>query len=77
MTSYAFWNNKGGVGKSFLCFIAAAEYAHRNPDTDVYVIDTLPTSERVRDVAGRYINAVQISWTSFMVQSLVRPLQAT
>ena len=23
---YAFWNNKGGVGKSFLCFATASEY---------------------------------------------------
>jgi cellulose biosynthesis protein BcsQ len=42
MSSYAFWNNKGGVGKSFLCFISACEYAHRHPDTDVYVIDLCP-----------------------------------
>ena len=28
MSSYSFWNNKGGVGKSFLCFVAASEYAH-------------------------------------------------
>jgi cellulose biosynthesis protein BcsQ len=42
MSSYAFWNNKGGVGKSFLCFIAACEYANRNPETDVYVIDLCP-----------------------------------
>ncbi len=25
MTAYAFWNNKGGVGKSFLCFVAATD----------------------------------------------------
>lgn len=42
MTSYAFWNNKGGVGKSFLCFAAAAEYAHNHPESDVYVIDLCP-----------------------------------
>lgn len=42
MSSYAFWNNKGGVGKSFLCFISACEYAYRHRDTDVYVIDLCP-----------------------------------
>lgn len=41
-TSYAFWNNKGGVGKSFLCFIAASEYANTHPETDVYVLDLCP-----------------------------------
>ena len=42
MTAYAFWNNKGGVGKSFLSFVAATEYARKYPDTDVYVIDLCP-----------------------------------
>ena len=42
MTAYAFWNNKGGVGKSFLGFVAATEYAHSYPGTDVYVIDLCP-----------------------------------
>ena len=42
MTSYAFWNNKGGVGKSFLAFTTAAEFAHIHPETDVYVIDLCP-----------------------------------
>ena len=42
MTAYAFWNNKGGVGKSFLGFVAATEYAHAYPETDVYVIDLCP-----------------------------------
>lgn len=42
MTAYAFWNNKGGVGKSFLGFVAATEYAHTYPSTDVYVIDLCP-----------------------------------
>lgn len=42
MTAYAFWNNKGDVGKSFLSFVAATEYARTYPDTDVYVIDLCP-----------------------------------
>jgi len=42
MTAYAFWNNKGGVGKSYLSFICACEYAHRHPESDIYVIDLCP-----------------------------------
>jgi cellulose biosynthesis protein BcsQ len=42
MTAYAFWNNKGGVGKSYLSFVAACEYAHNNPDTDVFILDLCP-----------------------------------
>ena len=39
---YAFWNNKGGVGKTFLCFAAASEYALQNPETAVVAIDMCP-----------------------------------
>lgn len=42
MSSYALWNNKGGVGKSFLTFTLACEYANLNQDCDVYVIDLCP-----------------------------------
>lgn len=42
MISYAFWNNKGGIGKSFLCFIASCEYANQHTESDVYVIDLCP-----------------------------------
>lgn len=54
MTSYAFWNNKGGVGKSYLCFIASCEYAHRNPETDVYVIDLCPQANLSEMLLGGY-----------------------
>ena len=39
---YAFWNNKGGVGKTFLCFATASEYAALHPATAVIVIDMCP-----------------------------------
>lgn len=39
---YAFWNNKGGVGKTFLCFAAACQYALQHPKTAVVVIDMCP-----------------------------------
>ena len=39
---YAIWNNKGGVGKSFLTFIFATEYASTHPDRHVCVIDMCP-----------------------------------
>ena len=39
---YAIWNNKGGVGKSFLTFVFASEYAAANPDKVVVVIDMCP-----------------------------------
>ena len=54
MVSYAFWNNKGGVGKSFLCFIAACEYAHKFPDSDIYVLDLCPQANVSETLLGGY-----------------------
>ncbi|MCB1094696.1 MAG: ParA family protein [Verrucomicrobiae bacterium] len=42
MSTYALWNNKGGVGKSYLTFQIAAEYARTHPDKNVLVIDVCP-----------------------------------
>ena len=39
---YAIWNNKGGVGKSFLTFIFATEYAETHPEKIVCVVDMCP-----------------------------------
>ncbi|MDM3847687.1 MAG: ParA family protein [Aphanizomenon gracile PMC638.10] len=39
---YAFYNNKGGVGKTTLCSNAATLYAKNNPTTQVLVIDMCP-----------------------------------
>lgn len=39
---YAFYNNKGGVGKTTLCSNAATLYAENNPTTLVLVIDMCP-----------------------------------
>lgn len=52
MSSYAFWNNKGGVGKSFLCYFSAAEYAEKHPETDVYVIDLCPQANVSETILG-------------------------
>lgn len=42
MARYALWNNKGGVGKSFLTFSLACEYAISHPDEEVLVLDLCP-----------------------------------
>lgn len=39
---YAIWNNKGGVGKTFVTFVTACEYARQNPSTPVVVVDMCP-----------------------------------
>ncbi|GEC95173.1 ATPase [Zoogloea ramigera] len=42
MAIYAIWNNKGGVGKSYLTFQVACEYARQNPGKKVLVVDMCP-----------------------------------
>ncbi|MCS5798175.1 ParA family protein [Klebsiella pneumoniae subsp. pneumoniae] len=42
MAIYAVWNNKGGVGKSYLTFQLASEYARQNPTKKVLVVDLCP-----------------------------------
>ena len=42
MTTYAFWNNKGGVGKSYLTFQVSCEYARQHPEQNILVIDACP-----------------------------------
>jgi chromosome partitioning protein len=42
MAIYAIWNNKGGVGKSYLSFQIASEYARTHPEKRILVIDLCP-----------------------------------
>lgn len=42
MAIYAIWNNKGGVGKSYLTFQIASEYARTHPNEKILVIDLCP-----------------------------------
>lgn len=40
------------MGKSFLCFIAACEYAHLHPDVDVVVLDLCPQANTSEMLLG-------------------------
>jgi cellulose biosynthesis protein BcsQ len=39
---YGFWNNKGGTGKTSLCFQSICFYAHEHPDERVLALDVCP-----------------------------------
>ena len=41
---YCIWNNKGGVGKTFLTYLIATEYAKAHSDEDIIVVDMCPQS---------------------------------
>ena len=49
---YAIWNNRGGVGKSFLTFVLASEYARQNLDRRVVVVDMCPQANVSEIVLG-------------------------
>ena len=49
---YVVWNNKGGVGKTFLTYTLASEYAIENPEENVVVIDACPQSNVSEIILG-------------------------
>ncbi|MDE8347630.1 MAG: ParA family protein [Acidocella sp.] len=55
MAVYAFWNNKGGVGKSYLTFQVAAEYARTHRDQKVLVVDLCPQANSSSMLLGGMI----------------------
>lgn len=52
MKSYAIWNNKGGVGKTYLTFAIASEYARVHPDKRVIVADMCPQANLSEIILG-------------------------
>ncbi|MRD73628.1 AAA family ATPase [Rhodocyclus tenuis] len=42
LKKYAFWNNKGGTGKTSLAFQSIARYAEKNPTSRIIAIDMCP-----------------------------------
>ncbi len=55
MSIYAVWNNKGGVGKSYLTFQVAAEYARVHPERRVLVVDLCPQANASSMLLGGII----------------------
>lgn len=49
---YAVWNNKGGVGKSFLSFVLGTEAAHRLKNRHVVLVDMCPQANLSEIVLG-------------------------
>lgn len=49
---YAIWNNKGGVGKTFLSFVISCEYAVKHPDKEVVLMDLCPQANLSEIVLG-------------------------
>jgi cellulose biosynthesis protein BcsQ len=61
LSIYAFYNNKGGVGKTTLCCNAATLYAQSNPKTQVLVIDMCPQANISQFLLGGGKDGYQIN----------------
>lgn len=53
---YAFWNNKGGTGKTSLAFQAICEYADKNSDQAILVVDCCPQANLSELLLGGLTN---------------------
>ena len=73
---YAFWNNKGGVGKTTLTYILATEYATKNPEKNIVVIDMCPQaniSEMLLGGNGEGIEKLeQVFQSSYTISSYIK-----
>lgn len=49
---YLVWNNKGGVGKTFLTYVLAVEYALKHPTEEVIVVDACPQANVSEIILG-------------------------
>ncbi len=56
MTIHAFWNNKGGTGKTSLCFQALCTYAYQHPTERVLALDVCPQANLSEMLLGGLIN---------------------
>lgn len=50
--NYGIWNNKGGVGKSFLSFTLALEHAHTHPEKKIILADMCPQANLSERFSG-------------------------
>lgn len=49
---YGIWNNKGGVGKTFLSFILGSEYAYVNQEKNIILVDMCPQANLSEIILG-------------------------
>ena len=54
--TYAFWNNKGGTGKTSLAFQAITGYAEKFPDKKILAIDLCPQANLSELMLGGLCN---------------------
>ena len=68
MSVYALWNNKGGVGKSYLTFQIACEYARTQPQQKNFGDRSVPSSQRFEHAVRRQNIAPYLTGTSLRMK---------
>lgn len=56
MPVYGYWNNKGGTGKTSLCFQSICFYAHDHPEERILAIDVCPQANLSELLLGGLTN---------------------
>nr|QJS06346.1 ATPase [Cryobacterium sp.] len=56
MAVYGFWNNKGGTGKTSLCFQSLTTYAQQHPNEKILAIDVCPQANLSELLLGGLTN---------------------
>jgi cellulose biosynthesis protein BcsQ len=56
MLTYGYWNNKGGTGKTSLCFQSLCFYAHQHPEERILVMDVCPQANLSELLLGGLAN---------------------
>ena len=73
MAVYTLWNNKGGVGKSYLTFQIASEFARIHPQQKVLVLDMCPQA----NASGMLLGGIFEGETALERMSLQTPRRHT
>lgn len=71
---YAFWNNKGGTGKSSLAFQTIASYAIANPNKRILAVDLCPQSNLSELFMGGLVHNGGINLSSLYSTTISRSI---
>jgi cellulose biosynthesis protein BcsQ len=58
--TFCFWTNKGGVGKTTLCFHAATTYAQTHPSHQVILVDCDPQA----NLSATVLTQLPMTWNN-------------
>ena len=72
MKTYTFWNNKGGTGKTSLCFQTTLKYAIDHPDERIIAIDMCPQANLSEYMLGSMLHNADENLNNLCLTQFVR-----